>query len=134
VSDAVVVSNPPWQSLGESWLGRELRRADEKFPVRVLAPGPNVANLFGVSSVPQYLGLGPAAYFGESFQLSGPDGKSQRPYPDSQLEQRLRGLAVTHLLTTDPIPVPASSLQLVGSGPDEFLNRVWGRGGAPCFG
>lgn len=133
VSDAVVVSNPPWQSLGESWLGRELRRADEEFPVRVLAPGPNVANLFGVSSVPQYLGLGPAAYFGESFQLPGPDGKSQRPCPDPQLEQRLRGFAVTHVLTTDPIPFPATSLELVGAGPDEFLNRVWGRGGAPCF-
>lgn len=133
VSDAVIVDNPPWKSLPESWLARELQKADHQSPVRLLAPGPNIANLFGISCVPHYLGLGPAAYFQEKFRLKGPDSNPDQSFPSEQQEARLRLLGVTHILATDPIPLPAASLELVASGPDKFLNRVWGRGAAPCF-
>ena len=133
VSDAVVVTNPPLAALSESWLAEELRAADEAGPVRVFAPGPNIANLFGVSSVPQYLGLGPAAYFRREFQFPGTASENTTTYPGPQLMNQLQRLGVTHLLTTEPIAAPATDLQLLRSEPDAFLNRVWGRGGEPCF-
>jgi len=133
VSDAVVVTNPPLAALSESWLAEELRAADKAGPVRVFAPGPNIANLFGVSSVPQYLGLGPAAYFRREFQFPGTASENTATYPGPQLMHQLQRLGVTHLLTTEPIAAPATDLQLLRSEPDAFLNRVWGRGGEPCF-
>jgi hypothetical protein len=42
-------------------------------------------------------------------------------------------LAVTHRLTTEPIPRLAATWELVGSGPDAFLNQVWARGTEPCY-
>lgn len=133
VSDAVVVANPPLKSLPDSWLARELRAEDSLSPVRVFAPGPNIANLFGVSSVPQYLGLGPAAYFREEFQFEGGEASGPAEYPGAQLSMQLNRLGVTHLLTTEPIARPAADLLLLGAAPDAFLNRVWGRGVEPCF-
>ncbi|MEI7702493.1 MAG: hypothetical protein WCK86_22055, partial [Planctomycetia bacterium] len=90
VSDAVIVDNPPWKSLPESWLARELQKADHESPVRLLAPGPNIANLFGISCVPHYLGLGPAAYFQEKFRLEGPGSNPDQSFPSEQQEARLR--------------------------------------------
>jgi len=133
VSDAVVVTNPPLAALPESWLAEELRAADEASPVRVFAPGPNIANLFGVSSVPQYLGLGPAAYFRREFQFPGTAAENTATFPGPQLMNQLQRLGVTHLLTTEPIAAPATDLELLRSEPDAFLNRVWGRGAEPCF-
>lgn len=133
VSDAVVVTNPPLAALSESWLAEELRAADQASPVRVFAPGPNIANLFGVSSVPQYLGLGPAAYFRREFEFPSTASENTAVYPGPQLMNQLQRLGVTHLLTTEPIAAPATDLQLLRSEPDAFLNRVWGRGGEPCF-
>jgi hypothetical protein len=42
-------------------------------------------------------------------------------------------LAITHILTTEPVSALSSECELVLSGPDAFLNRVWGRGSADCF-
>jgi hypothetical protein len=99
----------------------------------VFAPGPNIANLFGVSSVPQYLGLGPAAYFSSQFRLVAPEAGNPAPYPAPELFAQLSRLGVTHLLTTERITQPAAQLQLVKAEPDAFLNRVWGRGSEPCY-
>ena len=133
VSDAVVVSSPPLHSLSDSWLLRELQTSDQVSPVRVFAPGPNIANLFGVSSVPQYLGLGPAAYFSSQFRLAAPEAGNPAPYPAPEQFAQLSRLGVTHLLTTERITQPAAQLQLVKAEPDAFLNRVWGRGSEPCY-
>ncbi|MFM8729375.1 MAG: hypothetical protein ACKON9_30105, partial [Planctomycetaceae bacterium] len=83
--------------------------------------------------VPQYLGLGPAAYFRREFQFPGTAAENAATYPGPQLMNQLQRLGVTHLLTTEPIAAPATDLQLLRSEPDAFLNRVWGRGGEPCF-
>lgn len=133
VSDAVVVPSPPLHALSDSWLLRELQASDRISPVRVFAPGPNIANLFGVSSVPQYLGLGPAAYFSSQFRLVAPEAGNPAPYPAPELFAQLSRLGVTHLLTTERITQPAAQLQLVKAEPDAFLNRVWGRGSEPCY-
>ena len=98
---------------------------------RLLASGPNVANIYRVSCVPQYLGIGPAVYFGEDFDLE--------PQPDApdfgsraQMD-KLRRLGVTHLLTTEPADEFDSFLILIDAKPDALLNRIWGRGSASCY-
>lgn len=132
VTDAIVVANPPYQYLNESWLAKTLRAADAQMPVRLFAPGANVGNLFGVSCVPQYLGLSPAAYFREDF-LPQSAASAGTPWPAPALETALQRLAVTHILTTDPVPTLAPGWELVAVGPDAFLNRVWARGSEPCY-
>jgi hypothetical protein len=132
VSDAVAVAAPPYRFLEDSWLGKYLRLADAKAPVRLFAPGANVANLFGVSCVPQYLGLCPASYLREDFL---PDSRptAERPWPDPILNTALENLAVTHILQMDPIPVLSEEWELLGAAPDAFLNRAWARGNAACY-
>jgi len=132
VTDAIMVANPPYQYLNESWLAKTLRAADAQMPVRLFAPGANVGNLFGVSCVPQYLGLSPAAYFREDF-LPQSAASAGTPWPDPALETALQRLAVTHILTQDPVPTLAPGWELVAAGPDAFLNRVWARGSEPCY-
>ena len=132
VSDAVVLANPPYKYLSDSWLAKVLRESDRQAPVRLFAPGPNVGNLFGVSSVPQYLGLSPAAYFREDF-LPASAPIAGTPWPDQTLETALRNLAVTHLLVTEPVPTLSSAWEPVAAGPDAFLNRVWARGNDSCY-
>jgi len=133
VSDAVVVQNPPWNGLQESWIAETLRSEGGNSRVRLLAPGPNIGNLFGVSSLPQYLGIGPAAYFSEELELVGPEANPEETYPSVEVLAKLQYLSVTHILATEEIRNPDDQLVLVRSGPDTFLNRVWGRGDSPCW-
>lgn len=133
VCDAQVVEYPPLRGLGESWLAKVLRSEDARSPVRLLAGGPNVGNLFGVSSVPQYLGLGPSEYFSKELAVDTQPGPSDSTFPTPEQLKRLSVLAVTHILTTEPVQNIAAECELLGSGPDAFLNRVWGRGNADCF-
>jgi len=132
VTDAIVVANPPYLYLTDSWLAKTLRAADTQLPVRLLAPGPNVGNLFGVSCVPQYLGLSPAAYFREDF-LPQSAAATGVPWPDPALQAALQKLAVTHVLRTEPVPTLNPGWELVAASPDAFLNRVWARGSEPCY-
>ncbi|MFO0978868.1 MAG: hypothetical protein U0996_20840 [Planctomycetaceae bacterium] len=133
VCDAVIVSDPPWKGLKESWIAATLQKENQQYPVRVLTDAKNIANLYGVSSVPQYLGLGPSEYFSEEFRLQTRPESDAVEYPDVAQIKRLRSLAVTHLLTTEPIGKLSPEFELVRSAPDAFLNRVWGRGMAPCY-
>ncbi len=133
VCDAVIVSDPPWKGLKESWIAATLQKENQQYPVRVLTDAKNIANLYGVSSVPQYLGLGPSEYFSEEFRLQTRPESDAVDYPDVAQIKRLRSLAVTHLLTTEPIGKLSPEFELVRSAPDAFLNRVWGRGTAPCY-
>jgi hypothetical protein len=132
VSDAVAVVNPPWLHVRDSWISRVLRVADSIAPVRLYAPGPNVGNLFGISCVPQYLGLCPAAYLREDF-LPTSVATADQPWPDPALDESLQKLAVTHLLTMDPVPLLSDEWELEAAAPDAFLNRAWARGNEPCY-
>ena len=133
VCDAQVVAEPPIVGLKESWVAKTLQTADRERPVRLLLGGPNIGNLFGVSSVPQYLGLGPAEYFSPEAAVETQPTTPDIVFPSTQQMTRLRQLAVTHLLTTEAITTLSPDCELLASGPDSFLNRVWARGGAPCF-
>lgn len=133
VRDAVAVEDAPVHGLKDSWVRAELMKLGEG-NVRLLAPGPNVTNLYGVSSVPQYLGLGPAEYYvDEKTYRTGPDKADATQFPSPAEVEKLMERGVTHLLTTDRIPVLASEIELMGEGPDSFLNNVWNRGMSPCF-
>ncbi len=133
VCNALVVSEPPIVGLKDSWVATSLQAADRERPVRLLAGGPNIANLYGVSSVPEYLGLGPAEYFSPEAALETQPAAADDRFPSSEQMIRLRQFAVTHLLTSDRIANLSADCELVASGPDSFLNRVWARGGDPCF-
>ncbi|MCH2200950.1 MAG: YfhO family protein [Fuerstiella sp.] len=114
----------------DSWI-REYFQNQPPRTCRLLASGPNVANIYGVSCVPQYLGIGPAVYFSDDFDL-----ETQPDAPDfasrAQMH-KLRRLGVTHVLTTDPVTEFNASLILIDAKPDALLNRIWGRGRASCY-
>ena len=130
VCDAQIVPTPPIAGLPESWIAAEVAKEPG---ARLLAPGPNVGNLFGVSCVPQYLGLGPAEYFQNdaSFDMIPGDVDSEFPVNAEVLRMRDRG--ITHLLTQEAIAKLSRDLDLVAAAPDSFLNRVWARGNATCY-
>lgn len=131
IADAVVVAEPPINRLDTSWIRKKF--ADRPFMARLLAPGSNVGNLFGVSCVPQYLGLGPAVYYDEALRPpTGPDG-SDAVFPDDTTVTQLERLGITHILTTDPVPLLSEKVKLSAGFPDSFLNSVWGRGMQPCY-
>ncbi len=133
VCDAQVVAQAPLDGLSDSWIAKELQSEDSESPVRLLCGGPNIGNLFGVSSVPQYLGLGPAEYFSDNAIVSTQPDSDGSVFPSESQLQRIRALAITHILTTEPVSALSPACELVLSGPDAFLNRVWGRGSADCF-
>lgn len=130
VCDAQIVPTPPIAGLPDSWIKASL--ANEP-GARLLAPGPNVANLFGVSCVPQYLGLGPAEYFQDDALFDTIPTDAGAEFPTKIDVRRLRDRGVTHLLTQETVQNPSPEIELVASSPDSFLNRVWARGNAACF-
>jgi hypothetical protein len=133
VCDAQVVSVPPSAGLSESWLARTLQAEDQKAPVRLIVGGPNIGNLFGVSSVPQYLGLGPSEYFSDDNRIETQPASRDAVFPSADQMNRLRAMSVTHVLTTEAVQTPAPDLELLHFEPDAFLNRVWARGSADCY-
>lgn len=125
VADAIPVSSPPLLAAEESWI-KSTFAVEGKFEPRVLAPGPNIINLFGASGIPVYLGIGPSAYYTDAM----------RPSPDTfaadvQLSNALRDLAITHVLTTEPLSNSEAHLTQPKSYPDGMLSRIWGSPNAP---
>ena len=133
VRDAVAVANPPYLSLSESWVAAFVNNAGEG-NIRLLAPGPNVANLYGASCIPQYLGIGPADYYvDEKTYRVRPAGPDLQPFPSDPELAKLQERSVTHILATDPFVMPSEHIEIVNAAPDAFLNRVWGRGNAAVY-
>ncbi len=97
--------------------------ASEIRPVRLYAPGPNLTNLLGVSSVPEYLGLGPSEYYDERTKA--------RPFERLTPEflDWAEGCGITHLLSFSPQPSGAFEPRLRERfrGIDPFLHTAWGR-------
>jgi hypothetical protein len=132
VRNAVVVSDAPLNGLTDSWVRRQLAELDSA-DVRLLIRGPNVGNLYGVSCLPSYLGLGPAIYVDEQKLYTAFPLDDGQVFPTPDQQDLLRSRGVTHVLTTEQIETPSPQLELIGGGPDSFLNRVWGRGSSPCW-
>lgn len=130
VCDAQIVATPPIAGVQDSWIAEAL--ADEP-AARLLAPGPNVGNLFGVSCIPQYLGLGPAEYFRDDALFETMPVDASTRFPTESDVMRLRDRGVTHILTQEEVQTPSPELELVRAAPDSFLNPVWARGSAPCY-
>lgn len=132
VAHAQAVPVAPLAKSDSSWIRNKLL-AQGTLNCRLLAPGPNVGNLFGVSCVPQYLGIGPAVYYDkEIWPTTGPESPSDA-YPSTADLTKLESLAITHLLTTEPLQAPFSAIQLVDQFPDALLNSMWGRGDQAVF-
>ena len=129
VCDAQIVPTPPIVGLQDSWVAATFA---EEPGARLLASGPHVCNLFGVSCVPQYLGLGPAEYFQGDALFETMPINSDTEFPSAFDVERLRDRGVTHILTQEVIAKPSPELELVRAAPDSFLNRVWARGNAAC--
>ncbi|MEP3477958.1 MAG: hypothetical protein ABJZ55_01805 [Fuerstiella sp.] len=125
VTDATPVSSPPLLAADGSWIKSSFQ-IEGNFEPRVLAPGPNIINLFGASGVPVYLGIGPSIYYTETM----------RPTPDTfaadtLLPSSVHELAITHVLTTEPLSNSKVHLTEPKSYPDDMLARIWGTSNAP---
>lgn len=132
VADAIVVEQSPLQNVESSWV-RSALIENNRWEKRLLAPGPNVGNFFGVSCVPQYLGLGPAIYYDDILMPATSPTSDDEVFPGEGEVANLKLLGITHLLTTEPISSPSSAIRLLKKSPDSFLNTIWGRGNAACY-
>jgi hypothetical protein len=89
---------------------------------RLYAPGANLPNLLGVSSVPEYLGIGPGQYYDE--KLRAPKLEELTPEFVAWAERS----GITHILSFEPLATEnVRGVDLVLAGPDAFLNPVWAR-------
>src|SRR5690606_24035783 len=108
--------------------------ADQNPPARLYSRGPNLPTLARVASTPQYLGLGPAAYFDPALKIPEPkplpgqeDGFDFYPVATPEKIAWLRGAGVTHVLSYTPLSRDAWPVEPVWQGFDELLNRAWAR-------
>ena len=125
VADAVPVSAPPLQSAKSSWIQTTLHTKGG-FEARVLAPGPNIVNLFGASGIPVYLGIGPSIYYTDTMRPDSDVFGANAP-----LSKSVQDLAITHVLTTEPLSNSKTHLAQAISYPDGMLSRIWGIPNAP---
>lgn len=103
--------------------------------IRLDAPGANLTNLLGVSSVPEYLGLGPIEYYAVPTQarLLDPTHEEGQTLPRAvRLTRYLdwaENVGVTHVLLYDRISTDdfEDRIKLAARGNDLFLNLAWGR-------
>jgi hypothetical protein len=118
---AVMVRQPAIASAPHSQFGEFLQRYPGK--ARLYAPGPNLPNLLGVSSVPEYLGIGPAPYYDPN--LRAPKLEFVTP----KFLDWARNAGITHILSFDPLFREDGTAQpgLVFAQPDAFLNPAWAR-------
>lgn len=124
VTFAFLVEHPPLADLESSPLRRIFTSAEE--PMRIFSPGKNLPSLLGASTLPTYLGLGPAAYFEPEYSMPG-DFDFESPPSEAQLDW-LRLAGVTHLLSFVPLDRRSWPVEPTWQGPDPFLNRALARG------
>ena len=96
---------------------------------RLYGPGPNLLNLLGHSSVPEYLGIGPAEYYDE--ELKAPPFEGLTP----SFISWCRNAGITHVVSFENPHIVGSfsrgnvpGTRLVWQQPDPFLNPSWARG------
>lgn len=108
-----------------------VRRILNEYPdaPRLYGPGPNLLNLLGHASVPEYLGIGPAEYYDE--ELKAPPFEGLTP----QFIDWCRQAGITHVVSFENPHVVDSfprgdvkGTRLVWQQPDPFLNPSWARG------
>ncbi|MGZ0168660.1 MAG: YfhO family protein [Planctomycetales bacterium] len=128
VSVVALLDGPPIHNLHFS----PVRTTLDAYPgkPRVYGPGPNLLNLVGHASVPEYLGIGPSEYYDDKLKAPPFEGFT----PDF-LDWCYRA-GITHVLTFDnshltgygrPQTGPPGT-RIMSAVPDPFLNRAWARG------
>ena len=124
-----VMVTPPRINFRNDSVVRQKLQQETQIP-RLLSPGPNVGNLLGVSCVPWYLGIAPAEYVDPQFAMP-PQPKpleNRKPTPGTvELVEWLSRSGVTHILNFEPLEESSWQAELVWSGFDPLLNRVWAR-------
>ncbi len=141
VTYAVMVADPPISHREQSEVRRLLKDYEnagpQLRPVRLWAPGANVASLTGFPATPVYLGLGPAAYFDPEFVMPEPaDDASPEQHRETRARQRnwLQTAAVTHILRMERLDRSEwPHTKLVWQGFDRLLNPAWGRFQQPLY-
>ena len=129
---SVMLPHPVIQNLERSPIRRILNESPTL--ARLYGPGPNLPNLLGVSSVPEYLGIGPAEYYDP--ELRAP--KLEDATVTAEFLDWARDSGMTHILTFDALrfgeglpshidPAFSGYLRLVHEDGDPFLNPVWAR-------
>lgn len=129
VTYAFQLEQTPIQILESSPVRTALLESEE--PVRLHAPGPNLTNLIGVSSVPEYLGLGPAEYYDEELKPR-PLDLAKDPATSREFAHWASRHGITHVLSFDLLP-KTTDWRLVSAQPDPFLNFAWARGNEPIY-
>jgi len=129
VTNVTMIPQAPVQYRKLSSLAGLLSLQDE-LP-RVYAPGPNLPTITGLNCVPEYLGIGPKAYFDP--QLAFPRNVPEGSEGVRQQSEWLQKAGVTHLLTFEPLDLSAWPAELVVELLDPVLNGAWGRGREPLY-
>jgi hypothetical protein len=126
VTNVVQVHRSPADFRRESAVRQLLDR--ESQPVRAFAPGPNLPTITGLNCAPEYLGIGPAAYYDDARKFPRPK-KEKEPTPEDFLRQRewLQRAGVTHVVRFEPQPPPGWPVEPLGVVVDPFLNAAWAR-------
>ncbi|MEW4488977.1 hypothetical protein AB1L42_12900 [Thalassoglobus sp. JC818] len=119
---ATLLDDPPIKHREESELREYFGQHDDN--VRLYAPGQNVPTLLDVSSLPVYLGLGPAIYETEAVRIDFMESSTDEIQKE---RQRLDQLGVTHLLLEHSIDETAWNVKLESRSVDALLNRAFGR-------
>lgn len=124
-----VMTNPPRIAFREASDVRRILLAESR-PPRLLAPGPNVCNMLGVSCVPWYLGIAPAEYVDPQLAMPSvpkPAANGAATSCTPELLEWLSRSGVTHVLNFERLDHESWQAELIWTGIDPFLNRVWGR-------
>ena len=120
VAVSPILDQPVLARLEHSVVRQRLQKYDG-LP-RLYAPGANLPNLLGVSSVPEYLGIGPGQYYDE--KLRAPKLEELTPEFVAWAERS----GITHILSFEPLATEnVRGVELVLAEPDAFLNPVWAR-------
>ena len=131
INYAVIVPDPPIRARDSSPL-RKLLLAEPQQPVRLYAPGANIANLLGVASTPVYLGLGPREYFDPQFTIPPAENDDFHAFTPAR-QDWLRKAGVTHILGFEPLEQHGWSVEPVWSNFDPLLNPAWARFHGPVY-
>jgi len=127
VSVVALLENSPLPNVEQS----PVRKILDDYPgtPRVYGPGPNLLNLLGHASVPEYLGIGPAEYYDE--KLKAPPFEGLTP----EFVDWCGDAGITHVVSFDNPHATGSftsgdvrGTRLIWQQPDPFLNPSWARG------
>jgi len=119
---SVILDEPVVEFANESQFADAIDGTNPR--TRIYAPGANITTILGCSTLPVYLGLGPAIY--ETDRLRA-DFTLTDPAQVKLQRKQLNDNGVTHLLMEHQLDAELWNLETLGPIRDPFLNRVLAR-------